>query len=596
MGHEMPQPESAIGAAIPDVRAGLPGIDLQSEPVIIVGAGPVGMTAALMLAHYGIRSRILDDDNKLSYGSRAIAIHRCTLEVWEKLGCVAPMLEKGLAWQMRRTFFRDTELFSQAMPLPAPDRLPTFINLQQCHTEAFLLESIQSTGLIDIVWLHKVVGLRQDADGVTLDVKTMQGTETWRSPYVLGCDGARSNVRKLLDIPFPGTTHRDHFLIADIRADLPFPGEPRFFFDPPSNRGRTLLIHPQPDNVWRLDWQLPPDTDLVAEYKAENLDRRIRAVIGDEVDYKLVWVSDYRFHQRLVPQFRQGRAFLLGDAAHLVAPFGARGMNSGVQDVENLCWKLRLVLTGQAPDSLLDTYHAERWPVQRLNQQVTQATMRFLVPPTRRELWRRNLILRASRRLPALRRYVNSGKMVTAYPYHRSPILARDLTPALLRRWVWGTAPALGARVPDAACQVGLPAAPRATTLRQLLGANFVALLFVADVAGARACAQAFAGQTLPATLYLVSSDPTAALLPLPPGVRLLGDPDGALARMLAAKPGSFYLIRPDSHLAARRRRIQPGDIGPLVNAARDPGYAPANGRTPQPRPLLSLLTSDPSN
>ena len=356
------------------------------------------------------------------------------------------------------------------------------------------------------------------------------------------------------------------------------------------------MIHPQPDNVWRLDWQLPPDTDLVAEYKTENLDRRIRAVIGDDVEYKLVWVSDYRFHQRLVPQFRQGRAFLLGDAAHLVAPFGARGMNSGVQDVENLCWKLRLVLTGQAPDSLLDTYHAERWPVQHLNQQVTQATMRFLVPPTRRELWRRNLILRASRRLPALRRYVNSGKMVTAYPYHRSPILAREALPAVLRRWVWGAAPALGARVPDAACQVGLPTAPRATTLRQLLGANFVALLFVADATSTRACVQAFAGQTLPATLYLVSTAPAAAGLPLPPGVRLLGDPAGALGRMLAAKPGSFYLIRPDSHLAARRRHIRPSDIGPLVNAARDPGYTPAGSRGPQSHPLLPALTSDPSS
>ncbi len=494
---------------------------------------------------------------------------------------------------MRRTFFRDTELFTQQMPPAAPNRLPTFINLQQCHTEAFLLQSIQSTGLIDIAWLHKVVGLTQDADGVTLDVKTMHGNETWRSPYVLGCDGARSNVRKLLDIPFPGTTHEDHFLIADIRADLPFPGEPRFFFDPPSNRGRTLLIHLQPDNVWRLDWQLPPDTDLSAEYQTENLDRRIRAVIGDEVEYTLVWVSDYRFHQRLVPQFRKGRAFLLGDAAHLVAPFGARGMNSGIQDVENLCWKLRLVLTGQAPAGLLDTYHAERRPVQQLNQEVTQATMRFLVPPTRRELWRRNLLLRASRRVPALRRYVNSGKMVTAPPYTHSPILVRDAGAAVLRRWIWGAAPAVGARVSDAACRVGLPGAERPGTLRQLLGANFVALLFVADPAGARACATAFAGQALPATLYLVTNDPPTALPPLPPGVRLLGDPTGALAQMLAAKPGSFYLIRPDSHLAARRRRIQPTEIGTLVNAARDPGYAPApSRRTPRPVAAPQLDTA----
>ncbi|HUS15137.1 MAG TPA: FAD-dependent monooxygenase, partial [Chloroflexia bacterium] len=207
----------AIGDTLEDVLADLPGIDLELDPVIIVGAGPVGMTAALTLAYYGIRSILLDDDNKLSYGSRAIAIHRSTLEVWEKWSSIDDMLANGMAWQVRRTYFRNTELFRQQMPPVAPGTLPTFINLQQCHTEAFLLKNIQATRLVDLLWLHKVQNLEQDATGVTLEVKTMQGLRRIRGSYVLGCDGAHSTVRHLLNMPFPGTTHPDFFLIADIR-------------------------------------------------------------------------------------------------------------------------------------------------------------------------------------------------------------------------------------------------------------------------------------------------------------------------------------------------------------------------------------------
>ena len=583
-----------VGEGLADVQAELPGIDLGLDPVLIVGAGPVGMTAALMLAYYGIRSIILDDDNKLSYGSRAIAIHRSALEVWEKLGAVEPMLAKGMAWHTRRTYFRDQELFRQQMPPLAPGVLPTFINLQQCHTEAFLLEQIQGTRLIDIRWLHRVVGLRQERSGVTLEVKTSFGPGRFHGSYVLACDGARSTIRNLLNLPFPGTTHEDRFLIVDIRAELSFPGEPRFFFDPPSNPGRTLLIHPQPDNIWRIDWQLPVNTDIAAEYRPENLERRIRAVIGPDVPYELVWMSDYRFHQRLAPNFRQGDVFLLGDAAHLVAPFGARGMNSGIHDVENLCWKLWLVLTGQAPAALLDTYQTERWAAQQHNQDVTSTTMRFMVPPTPRHLQVRNAVLRLSPYLRFLRRHVNSGKMIAPFTYQESPILLPDAGLAPLRGWAWRKAPALGARVPDGPCEVAGPGGRRPERLRHLLGLRFTALLWASSQAQARAWVIAFgATATMPVSLCLVLRDAwtAEALPPLPPGVRVLLDTTGALAQAYAARPGSLYLVRPDGHLAARRRRARPQDLPTLVRAALGaaPSPAPApsrNGHADRLEPL----------
>lgn len=576
-GHVLPFPvvqTDARGALARPALGHFPPLqDRAPAPVLIVGAGPIGMTAALELAACGIRSLVLDDDDKLSDGSRAIAIHRSALEVFEKLGCSEPMLKRGLAWQVRRTYFRNTELFCQRMPPPAAGTLPTFLNLQQCDTEAILLERMYASDFIDVRWLHQVVGVAQDATGVTLEVRTPQGVQQVRGSYALACDGARSAMRKLLHLPFPGTTHEDRFLIADIRATLPFANEPRFFFDPPCNPGRTLLIHPQPDNIWRIDWQLPPNVDVAAEYQPANIDRRIRAVIG-EVPYELVWLSDYRFHQRLLEQFRHGRVFFLGDAAHLMAPFGARGMNSGIQDVDNLIWKLSLVLREHAPDALLDTYHTERWAAQWHNQQVTQSTMRFLVPSSRPRRLVRNLILRASPYVKPLRRLVNSGKMVEAFPYRCSSINVPEALPPLVRGWSWRNAPAVGTKAPDAPCVVVEPAGNRPTYLRTLLGTAFTALYFARGETSIHSFATVAWLKALPAPTRLVIVMPettaarTDALPQLPQGVQLLRDPEAALAKAYGARPESLYLIRPDGHLAARRRAIRPQEVASLVNLA----------------------------
>src|SRR5512142_1481736 len=347
---------------------------MNPSPVLIVGAGPTGMTAALDLAHYGIPSLLLDEDHVLSEGSRAIAYSATTLATWEKLGAVDAMLAKGVAWSVRHTYFREHELYTQNFPPPGPGFLPRFFNLQQYYVERYLLDRIEITPLIDLRWDHKVTSCREAAGGVIFRVSTPSGEQEFKGQYVLACDGARSSMRKLLNLPFPGVTHNDHFLIADIRVDLPPIPEPRFYFDHPTNPGQTVLIHPQPDGIWRFDWQVGPEVDIQVERDPQRMDWRIRSLIGD-MPYEIVWLSDYRFHQRLLDHFRHGSIFFLGDAAHLVAPFGARGMNSAVADVENLVWELALVLKSGAPDSLLDTYQTERWPAQQHNQVVTSRTM-----------------------------------------------------------------------------------------------------------------------------------------------------------------------------------------------------------------------------
>jgi 2-polyprenyl-6-methoxyphenol hydroxylase-like FAD-dependent oxidoreductase len=371
------------------------------DRVAVVGAGPIGLTAALELAQHEVPTVVLEAKPALQpIGSRAIVLARHALATFRRLGC-DEIPRRGVVLARARTYLRETELFTVEFPAAPEDELPAFVNLQQTYTEQALLRQAEASGLIDIRFNCAVTGLRQDTSSVTLELE--YGAEV-DADYAVAADGAHSTVRELLGVDFPGKSFDDRFLIADVRVELPgFPrNERRFFFDPPSNPGRQILIHPQPDGEWRIDWQVAPGTDVEAERASGALDARIRALVGD-APYQLVWVTAYRFHSRLASRFRVGRVFLAGDAAHLMAPFGARGMNSGVDDATSFAAKL-------AADAL-DDYERERRPVAQENLRVTAATMRFMAPPTVLHRAWRNAILRGSVHVPRLRRFVNSGKL-----------------------------------------------------------------------------------------------------------------------------------------------------------------------------------------
>jgi len=373
------------------------------------------LTLALELARFDVPSVVLDaKPEPTRTGSRAIVLARHALATFIRLGCGAPMLEKAVVLSRARTYFRRTELFCVELPREREGQLPRFVNLQQTYTEAALLEGVARAQAIELRWGSPVSGLHQDGEEVTVALE--DGREV-RGSYVVGCDGARSTVRELLGVGFPGRSHDDRFLIADVRAAMPFPrDERRFFFDPPENPGRTMLVHPQPDEEWRIDWQVPGNTDAEAERRSGRLDERIRRVVGHG-DYELAWLTAYRFHQRVADRWRSGRAFLAGDAAHVFSPFGARGLNSGVEDAVNLGWRLALVRTGVASERLLGGYEHERRPAALENLRVTAATMRFMAPPTALHRLAHDAVLRGSLRSAVLRRRVNSGRLAEPAVY-----------------------------------------------------------------------------------------------------------------------------------------------------------------------------------
>lgn len=314
----------------------------MTEPVVVVGNGPVGATAALLLARWGVDVMVLEAaPRRQAVGSKSICQQRDVLDVWDSVGAGAIAAE-GLTWTTARTYWREQELSSWRFVDRGRSPLPPFVNISQSRTEQILDDLL--AGTVEVRWGHEVTGLAQDADEVGL---TCANGATVRASYVLACPGLRdSGLRQALGVRFDGETSADQFLICDIRADLPgWARERRFYFDPPWNPGRQVLIHPCPDSMFRIDWQVPRDFDLAAEEASGALDARVRAIIGER-RYEVVWRSVYRFHSRVADRFRVGRVLLAGDAAHVLSPFGARGLNSGVADAENAAWKLAFVLRG----------------------------------------------------------------------------------------------------------------------------------------------------------------------------------------------------------------------------------------------------------
>ncbi len=502
----------------------------SAKPVLVLGAGPVGQTTALLLARWGVPTTLVDQrPQRDTHGSKAICQQRDVLDVWEAVGAGRRIATEGVTWSTARTFYRDAELFSVDLADTGQSAFPPFVNISQSRTEQILDERIAAEPLIDVRWGVQAVGVEQDATGV--EVHCADGT-VLHGPYLVVCTGGHSEeLRRMLGVRFDGHSFDDRFLICDIRADLPgWATERRFYFDPAWNPGRQVLIHPCPDSVFRIDWQVPADYDLSAEEESGALHDRIRTIIGDR-EYEIVWKSVYRFHSRVADRMRCGRILLAGDAAHLYSPFGARGLNSGVGDADNATWKIAYVGYGWAPDDLLETYHDERHAAARENLAVTTATMDFLVPHDEEQARQRTEVLERATTDPSAHAQVDSGRLAEPFWYCGSPLTTPDPRRPAVTRPARGHVPPAGPGVLIPDVPVHTPEGP--SRLRALARDGFLLLAGTGtDVAALRRTVAGVDRRTRVLALADI-------------------DQDGAVAEALAAESGELWVVRPDAYVAA---------------------------------------------
>jgi len=509
------------------------------HPVVIVGAGPVGLAAALDLAARGHPSAVIERRSSLADGSRSICWSKRTLEIMDRLGVAEALLHKGVTWRTGKVFF-DTRLIYAFDLLPESDhRMPAFVNLQQYFFEHYAIAAAQRTGLIDLRWQEEVTGIEATADGMLLGITTPAGAYKVSAGWVIATDGARSIVRRQMGLGFEGRVFADQFLICDIKMKMDRPVERWFWFDPPFNRGRSALLHRQAEDVWRLDFQVGTEADRHAEVKPENVAKRVRAMLGEKVDFAFEWISLYRFQSRRLKRFRHGRVLFAGDAAHQMSPFGARGGNSGVEDAHNLAWKLDLVLRGLAPERLLDSYDAERIPAADENLRNTTRSTDFIAPKSRASAIFRDSVLALAASEPFARQLVNSGRLSVAACYDGSPLNGAD-------EFAAGDWPA--AR-PGAAA---LDAPLGDSWFLAALGRGFTGVWFGADGDRRNAVAPIKASlcqRGLPVELLCVGEA-------------------AACARYGAEAAPAFYVFRPDGHIAARWRHVVPDAIAAALDRA----------------------------
>jgi len=511
---------------------------LAHYPVVIIGAGPIGLVAALDCAYRGIPTIVLDDNNTVSVGSRAVCYAKRPLEIWDRLDLATPMLDKGISWQVGKVFFKDKLAYQFDLLPEEGHKMPAMINLQQYYVEEYMVDRCNETDCIDLRWKHKLTGLSQHEDHVILTVETPDGLFDIKADWVIACDGANSNAREMVGGAFSGHFFQDRFLIADVVMKGDFPAERRFWFDPLFHPNQSSLLHKQADDVWRIDFQLGWDADPEEAKKPENVIPLLKQMLGEDSEFVLEWVSVYQFACRRMDTFRYNRVLFAGDSAHQVSPFGARGANTGVQDIDNLAWKLKLVLDNAAPDALIDSYCEERVYAAEDNLKISTRSTDFMSPKSKGSKYFRDAVLHLAEKYAFARPLVNSGRLSTPTPYIHSSLNTPDED-------AFDSLMAPGTNCADAPISLD---GSDAWFLNQL-GQQFDVLVF-----GAPPPVKSVKYGNIEARIHVVGRD--------------FQDVDGILSERYDAKEGTTYLLRPDQHIAARWRKFDEDKIKAAIATA----------------------------
>ena len=492
------------------------------HPVVIIGAGPVGLAAAVDLSQRGIPVVIVDENDRVSSGSRAICFAKRTLEICDRLGVGTQLVEMGIQWNRAKVFFKNRKVYEFDLLEEKDHQWPAFINLQQYFVENYLFErlmTLKNQGqCIDFRGKNRVIAIKQIDKYAVVTLDTPEGAYKIKADWVVACDGVNSTARKILGHDFVGRVFKDNFLIADVKMNADFPTERWFWFDPTFNRGQSALLHKQPNEIWRIDLQLGSDINKQEEKKPENVIPRLKAMLGKDVTFELVWVSIYTFQCRRMERFLHNRVIFAGDSAHQVSPFGARGANSGIQDVDNLCWKLAEVIGGTAPETLLQSYNNERITAADENILNSTRSTDFITPKTSVSRLFRDAVLELSAAHSFARPMVNSGRLSlpSSYPKSRNFCVDCNELPFISRP---------GSPCPDAILD-------NKNFLLKELGSGFTIM-----------------------TINIIPTAPTPYFASRVKHIKLeaTGSKNEALKdRYLGNQSGAVYLIRPDQYITGR--------------------------------------------
>lgn len=513
-------------------REGLP----KKASVAIVGAGPIGMIAALTLARHGIKSTLIEAGSTFNDGSRAICVARSSYNALQMLGVERPFLEKALPYTTGRAFFRGRQFLEFEMPDTDQERYRPMYNIQQQYIEDYLYRGVATCDLIDMRWQTTCTGLRQDDDGAALTLEDPNGTYTLHSDWLLAADGARSAIRKAMGLRLQGDNFEGRYVIADIKMKMPVKVERFSLFDPERRPGSTVLVHQQPDDIWRIDYQLRAGETEDDALKEENIRASVQQVLdecGYDADWELEWWSIYSANTLLLDQYRHGRTLFIGDAAHIVPIFGVRGFNNGVLDGVNAGWKLAYVLKGLAEETLLDSYDFERRRATLDVFEKSAKSAQFMTPRSEGFVVMRDAALSLALDHPFAGQFANPRNM-TPYDYTDSPLTRPDTDD-------WPDAPAMGAAAPNAQVENGF--------VLDHMGPDYTLVVF-GDATGL---------QVLEGLPVQILRQPAA----------------GNAAKVYGAKDGSAYLIRPDLFIAARWHKASGADIAAELKVQLSGGRTP---------------------
>jgi 2-polyprenyl-6-methoxyphenol hydroxylase-like FAD-dependent oxidoreductase len=547
--------------------------------VLVAGAGPTGLLAAAELVRRGVACRVIDQAPAPSVHSKALGIMARTLEVLDAIGIADRFISAGRKVHGANAYAGGKRILHVALDeLDSPN--PFVLSLPQSETERLLTEHLESLG-VRIERQVALTGLSQTDARVEAKLVGPGGKEESCSvPWLLGADGAHSQARKSVGLPFDGKQFEEAFILGDLHVDWDLADDETHGFLSPE--GAVVCIPLPGARSWRLVGDAPrwlaPNADPTLECFQRVMLERAGKI---EPLFDAGWLATFRIHRRIVPHYRSGRVFLLGDAAHIHSPVGGQGMNTGLQDAYNLAWKLALVVKQRAPDSLLDSYEPERRPIAAETLEGTDLATRVVTlrNPIAREL-RDGLAgflgslevvqQRVTQRAAGLTLHYRKSPAVEE---HRAPLHALRIfgtsgeeRPSLAEWRDFGEAPRAGDRAPD----VALPGGAR--LWGHLRGPQHTLLLFdgaspseegykrfdeIALEIGAR-----FEGEVSVVVVVPRDAHPSALSFKGP----VVLDSEGAAHRRYGAGSECLYLVRPDGYIGYRS---QPAELGPLSTYLR---------------------------